>query len=200
VGEYSEFAEHGGFTDRRWWAAGGFGESKSPEDWQEQLQFPNRPVVGMSWFEAMAYCAWVGCRLPTEAEWERAARGTEGRTFPRGNARPDATRLNYDGNIGRPTPVGVYPRGATPDGIHDMAGNVWEWCLDRYDESYYKASEKRNPKGPTKDTVRAVVRGGSWGNGARVARSALRDRDLLPDYRSGYLGFRVVGAGGVRTP
>jgi formylglycine-generating enzyme required for sulfatase activity len=165
VGEYREFIEHGGYTDQRWWTAGGFGESESPKDWTEQLQFPNRPVVGASWYEAMAYCAWAGCRLPTEAEWERAARRNEGRKFPWGNARPDATRLNYDRNVGRPTPVGVYPLGATPDGIHDMAGNVWEWCLDA--PGAYDAQGRRNPRGPVPGgDGRAVVRGGSWFIGA----------------------------------
>ena len=198
VSEYRDFVEHGGYTDRRWWAAGGFGERESPEDWTEQLQFPNRPVVGVSWFEAMAYCAWAGCRLPTEAEWERAARGTEGRTFPWGNARPDATRLNYEMNVGHPTPVGVYPRGATPDGIRDMAGNVWEWCLDGF--ASYGTQDRSNPRGPAPGAeVRAVVRGGSWDGGARVARSAFRF-DVHPGCRLDDLGFRVVGAGGVRTP
>ena len=197
VGESREFVDQGGYTDRRWWAAGGFGQFEVPEGWTEQLQFPSRPVVGVSWFEAMAYCAWAGCRLPTEAEWERAARGTDGRKFPWGSEAADASRLNYDGNIGRPTPVGVYPLGATPEGIHDMAGNVWEWCLDGYGS--YETHEKRNPRGAA-SAVRVVVRGGSWDDEAWIARSAIRD-DILPDYRGrvGDVGFRVVGGGGVRT-
>jgi formylglycine-generating enzyme required for sulfatase activity len=196
VGEYREFVDHGGYTDRRWWAAGGFGETESPETWTEQLQFPSRPVVGVNWYEAMAYCAWAGCCLPTEAEWERAARGTEGRKFPWGNKQPDPSRLNYARNVGRPTPVGVYPLGETPDGIHDMAGNVWEWCLDPFGS--YERHERRNPRGQATGGVPAVVRGGSWYVVARYARSADRDGGR-PDIRFVSLGFRVVGAGGVRT-
>ena len=148
VSEYEEFVNHDGYADRRWWEDGRFRQFETPEDWAKQVEFPNRPVVGVSWFEAMAYCAWAGCRLPTEAEWERAARGSDGRRFPWGSEPADASRLNYARNVGRPTPVGVYPLGATPEGVHDLAGNVWEWCLDWFGKDAYKDSARRNPGAP----------------------------------------------------
>jgi len=146
VGEYRHFVEQGGYGDEQYWQAGGFQQWQAPDNWEEQLQYPNRPVVYVSWYEASAYAAWCGVRLPTEAEWERAARGTEGRKYPWGNEDPNPSLLNYQSNIGRATPVGVYPRGATPEGILDMAGNVWEWCQDWFGD--YPAGRVSNPSGP----------------------------------------------------
>ncbi|HWT79628.1 MAG TPA: SUMF1/EgtB/PvdO family nonheme iron enzyme, partial [Candidatus Methylomirabilis sp.] len=161
VAEYRAFVENDGYEDKRWWTAGGFGERKEPRGWEEQLQHPNRPVVNVNWYEASAYCAWKGVRLPTEEEWKRAAYGTEGREYPWGNEEPDATRANY-GETGprHATPVGLYPAGATPEGVQDMAGNVWEWVDDWYDKN---------------KTVR-VLRGGSWFSDATVLRAAGRLR------------------------
>jgi formylglycine-generating enzyme required for sulfatase activity len=199
VGEFQRFLEDGGYTDRHWWGAGGFGQSDAPGNWADQLRFPNRPVVGVSWFEAAAYCVWAGCRLPTEAEWERAARGTEGRRFPWGNEPADPSRLNYsEGRVGHATPVGVYPLGATPGGIQDLAGNAWEWCQDWYAENYYAKSPPDNPTGPAMGE-RRVLRGGSWDSEAGDARSADRVR-LTPDGRGIYVGFRVVAGVAPRTP
>ena len=198
VYEYRWFVEAGGYADRRWWGGGGFEKWQSPGGWEDQLRFPNRPVVNVSWFEAAAYCGWAGCRLPSEAEWERAARGTEGRRFPWGNEpQPDPSRLNYDRKVGHSTPVGVFPLGGTPDGIQDMAGNAWEWCQDWHDAEYYAKSPKSNPSGPEKGD-RRVVRGGSWDFPTENARAAIRLR-AHPGYRFGYFGFRVVVAGGART-
>ena len=151
-------------------------------------------MVGVSWYEAAAYAAWANCRLPTEAEWERAARGGDGdgRKYPWGNEAPDDTRMNFapdwKPSVGHPTPVGVYPRGLSPEGLADMAGNVWEWCSDWGGE--YDAKEVRDPTGPPKGVGR-VVRGGSWVNLPSYCRVSSRDVDH-PARRNQSFGFRVV--------
>ena len=132
VAEYQRFIAAGGYAKERFWKAGGYGASASPEHWQRQLRYPNRPVVEVSWYEAAAYCAWAEGRLPTESEWECVARGgREGARYPWGDDAPDVYRANYfEGGPGQPTPVGMYPDGATPQDVHDLAGNVWEWTAD----------------------------------------------------------------------
>ena len=208
VQEYALFIEDDGYTEPRWWGQGGFGRRQEPADWQKQIEHQNRPVVEVSWFEAMAYCAWLtdrlrrlgqltsneSIRLPTEAEWEWAARGNTARRYPWGNAKPTTERLKYNSQVGEPTPVGVYPSGATPEGVLDLAGNVWEWCADGYDGGYYQAFHPQgtviNPTGPGTGAAR-VVRGGSWGFSAGYCRSACRD-GILPDGRSRGIGFRCV--------
>ena len=130
VQEFGAFLAEGGYSARKHWVKG-YGEFKEPEDWERQKQYPNRPVVGVSWFEAAAYCSWKGGRLPTEAEWERAARGPDGSRYPWGNEPPlDASRANHARGVGHPTAVGLYPKGNSSEGLCDMLGNVWEWCED----------------------------------------------------------------------
>jgi formylglycine-generating enzyme required for sulfatase activity len=174
VGQFRPFIEDEAYDDPQWWTAGGFGEFREPKGWEDQLPYPSRPVVGVSWFEAMAFCAWAHVRLPTEAQWERAARGTDGRKFPWGDQPADESRLNYARgkdwqdavpNVGHPTPVGIYPLGNTPEGICDMAGNVWEWCADWFGD--YPRQAAPNPTGPEKGEYR-VNRGGSWADYAGV--------------------------------
>ena len=155
-------------------------------------------MTGVSWHEAAAYAAWAGSRLPTEAEWERAARGPDARHYPWGDEEANPLRLNYDGNIGCPTPVGIYARGATPDGILDMAGNVWEWCSDWFGEGYYAKSPAEAPQGPGSGSVR-VLRGGSWLYGPGFCRSSYRFR-RVPLARYAYFGFRVVWSFGPGLP
>ena len=198
VTEYRRFVESGGYADPRYWTAGGHGRRPAPDTWEEQLQFPNRPVVGVSWYEALAYCRSAGGSLPSEAEWERAARGTEGGQFPWGNEWPGPKRCNYGNNIGHPTPVGVYPQGATPEGIHDLAGNVWEWTrslwgteLGTADFRYpYDTGDGRENL-EAAENVRRVLRGGGFSDDARDVRCTAR-RGLEPDHHYRYIGFRVV--------
>jgi formylglycine-generating enzyme required for sulfatase activity len=162
VAEYERFIEERGYRVPGYWRAGGFGAVTEPEGWEGQLEQPNRPVTGVSWFEASAYCAWAKGRLPTEAEWEYAARANRrGVRYPWGNEDPDERRANYGYN-GSPevaTPVGLYPAGATPTGIHDLAGNVWEWVEDSYGN----------------DDETKVLRGGGWDYDSWYLRVSLRD-------------------------
>jgi hypothetical protein len=130
VEEYSRFISDEGYQNQRWWSSGGFGEGREPEEWDEQLRHPNWPVTYVSWYDAAAYCEWAVVRLPTDKEWELAACGQENRKHPWGSQEPEKSLANFDGTVGHPTPVGLYPAGSTPDGIADMAGNVWEWLQD----------------------------------------------------------------------
>ncbi len=162
-------------------------------------EFNNYPVIHVSWHQASAYCAWVGGRLPTEAEWEKAARGPNGSKYPWGNERPHCGLANYNqGSYENPdycvgdgdtSPVGSYPDGASGYGALDMAGNVWEWVYDWYGP--YDENDLDNPTGSTAEELSHVLRGGSWRSNYRGIHSAIRYKDN-PDVTSSQFGFRCV--------
>jgi formylglycine-generating enzyme required for sulfatase activity len=210
--QYARFIEAGGYDEPRYWTEAGWAwrqtEHKGwgrthgdrPEWWDDPTwNLPNHPVVGVCWYEALAYTRWLAevtgrpYRLPTEAEWEKAARGTDGRIYPWGNKWADDYANTGESDIGRTTPVGAFPLDVSPYGALDMGGNVWEWCSTAWANYPYQANDGREHL--EGDTGR-ISRGSSWALGSEYARCGDRSDDY-PDYFNSYDGFRVVLPGSV---
>ena len=151
------------------------------------------PIFGITWYDAQKYCEWVSKRLPTEAEWEYAARKPRNQPFP-WEGRFDGSKVNSRGDAdgsSRTAPVGSYPGGASGLGLLDMAGNVSEWTADWYDGSYYQTAPPRNPKGPEASTGTKAVRGGSWSDPDFLQRSTARQA-FDPNISNSSVGFRCA--------
>ena len=189
---------------RFWLETGGVGSEHTPISyggefgtWPEIAQTkPDHPVMGVSWHSAGAYAAWRGMRLPTEAEWEKAARGTNARRWPWGHTfKQRIKNTNTHANVWNQSgahlqPVASYETGVSPYGAQDMAGNVWEWVADWYSETFYHHTPDRNPKGPAVGS-RRVVRGGSWLNAEMLARCSTRIGQY-PEIGTSFIGFRLA--------
>jgi len=184
--QYRAFMDDAGYTNRDWWSDAGWAWRQQtgvtePDAWQERRwNAPNQPVIGVSFWEAQACCRWAGGRLPSEREWEAAARGPQGYEYPWGGTWEDGICNSLEAGLGVTSPVGLFPRSAQAQlGLEDMAGNCWEWCDDFYSE------DKREGGSPR------VVRGGAFWDVARDLRSSSRG-GYVPEDRFRYVGFRCV--------
>ncbi len=168
---------------------------REPEYWtHKRFNQPQQPVVGVSWVEAQAYCRWAGLRLPSEAQWEASARGTDGRRYPWGNAKPTPEHANFANQEGRTTPVGSYPKGAGPFGALDQAGNVWEWCEDLWNvAAYWEREGQRDPLSTTGEASVRCLRGGSWHVDVGYLAVAYRLGDGA-SHRNKRIGFRCLSS------
>ena len=170
--------------------SGGQGAESQPDNWLDQQKNSALPVVGVNWFEASSYCTWAGLRLPTEAEWERVARGPESARYPWGGHPPlDESRANYGSKIGHPTAQGHYPNGRSLEGVEDLLGNVWEWCGDWYAD--YSGDSEENPAGGKLGESK-ILRGCSWSDDPEFVRVSYRDWSA-PSTRYLVIGFRCAG-------
>ncbi len=191
--QYQTFIDAGGYDDERWWQ-----DLVKPEPEVSRWPQPNRPKTNLNWYEAVAFCRWLSViedfeiRLPDEQEWEKAARGPKGLVYPWGNEYRSGF-ANIDEKYGNTGPwyleqtvaVGLYPNGQSSYGVEDQSGNVWEWCLNKYDDPDVRT--------PDMNGGRRVLRGGSWIDDTDDARSVHRD-GYYPDDRYDSWGFRVLSS------
>jgi formylglycine-generating enzyme required for sulfatase activity len=195
--QWAAFLAGDGWRNQALWTEAGWAwkerASPKPDDWEEHKGKWDHPVRGITWYEALAYARWAGKGLLSEAQWEKAARGTDGRRYPWGD-QFDRDRCNTtESKTGDTTAVGSYsPQGDSPYGLADMAGNVWEWCSNLYVPYQYKAADGREV---LEGTGSRVLRGGSFDNTEGYARSAVRNLSY-PYYRIRLIGVRV----GVAAP
>jgi len=162
---------------------------KNDGTWWPKSGYEDFPVVEVTWYGARAYCSWIGGRLPTEAEWEKSARSSDGRFYPWGEG-IDCQHAQYANCGGKTLPVGSKPVGASPYGLLDLSGNVWEWVADWYQDDYYLQSPAENPLGPETGVAR-VLRGGSYDYDWKHVRSANR-RNNGPATSVNDYGFRCA--------
>jgi formylglycine-generating enzyme required for sulfatase activity len=164
---------------------------KKPMGWNSSdFREPQQPVVGIGWKEAVKFCKWQNKRLPTEAEWEKAARGKRPVKYPWGNTPPDSSKLNYNEDIKKTTAVGSFETGKSDYGVYDLSGNVAEWVNDWHYPEYYLFSPKKNPPGPEKGQYK-IIRGGSWRHNAEDVNLTYRNA-TTPVNRSTSIGFRCA--------
>jgi formylglycine-generating enzyme required for sulfatase activity len=198
---FAQFVEAGGYTHRAWWTDDGW-TTREKERWTEPRYWDSRdwnqpdcPVVGVSWHEALAFCRWWSAEtglvitLPTEQQWQRAAQGDDGRDYPWGDDAPGSHHCNWNRLVDETTPVTHYPEGASPYGVLDMSGNVWEWCLTGWDTGTIT---------PGNGEAR-LLRGGSWSSDSRLSLRATNrspkdpNARLSPGYRNHVtVGFRCI--------
>lgn len=197
--QYRKFVEAGGYDQRDYWTDAGWAwklwnKVTQPRCWDDGMfNQAEQPVVCVSWYEADAYAHWAGGRLPSEAEWEKAACGIDERIYPWGNQEPSKAMLDLGGVIQRTRSVGSYPTGSSPYGALDMAGNVWEWTGSVYQPYPYNPDDGREDREIPSNAPR-VLRGGSRGNPTEQIRCAFRTY-VVPWNRYNYYGFRIVSAG-----
>lgn len=175
--DYAKFVKATGHTPPRHWLQGEMPQERA-----------SHPIYNVDWYDATAYCEWQGKRLPTEAEWERAARGgLEGKDYPWGDDGVEPETARYNTPLG-PGPVGDFE--ANGLGLYDMAGSVSEWCFDWFERTYYERSPAKNPRGPEEGLYR-IIRGGAWSDAPNRLTVFFRNW-VRPDQKSANIGFRCV--------